>query len=56
MLHHYQLVMLAQMVVGMRHERRVEIEVRLVALAGRLGLTRQQTWNQIQRLASGKKL
>ena len=50
---HYQLVMLAQMVVAERWLRVVDIEVRIIALGQRLNMTREQVWFRIERLANG---
>lgn len=51
--HHYQLVMLARMVLDLRYHGRADVEVRIIALQQRLGLEREQVWSRTRRLAGG---
>lgn len=53
MWHHYQLVVLAQMVLDLRWQNRADVEVRIIALQQRFSLEREQVWERIRRLARG---
>ena len=53
MRHHYQLVMLAQMVLDLRWLHRADVEVRIIALQQWFSLEREQVWERIRRLARG---